>query len=49
MSCILSQTFLTKKPIYNLVLEIYANSPMCVCVFFFEEIEPEKVKFFRPI
>ena len=33
MNWILAQTFLTKKPIYNLTLEIYASLPMCVCFF----------------
>ena len=32
MNWILSRTFLTKEPIYNLTLEIYASLPMCVCV-----------------
>ena len=31
--CILSWTFLTKEPIYNLSLEIYASFPICVCCF----------------
>ena len=33
--CKLSQTFLTKEPIYNLTLKIYASFPVCVCVFVF--------------
>ena len=32
MNCILSRTFLTKGPIHNLTLQIYASFPMCVCV-----------------
>ena len=27
--------FLTKEPIFNLTLEIYANFPICVCVCYF--------------
>ena len=34
MNWILSRTFLTKEPIYNLTLEIYASLPMCLCVTF---------------
>ena len=30
MNCILSQTFLTKEPIYNFTLEIYPSFPKCV-------------------
>ena len=32
MNWILSRTFLTKEPIYNLTLEIYGSLPMCMCV-----------------
>ena len=34
MNWILSRTFLTKEPIYNLSLETYASLPMSVCVSF---------------
>ena len=34
MNCIFSRPFLTKEPIYNLTLEIYASLPMCLCVTF---------------
>ena len=34
MNWIFSRTFLTKEPIYNLSLEIYASLPMSVCVSF---------------
>ena len=34
MNWILSRTFLTKEPIYNLSLEICASLPMSVCVSF---------------
>ena len=34
MNWILSRTFLTKEPIYNLTLEIYASLPMCAFVSF---------------
>ena len=33
MNWILSRTFLTKEPIYNLSLEICASLPMSVCFF----------------
>ena len=33
MNWILSRIFLTKEPVYNLSLEIYASLPMSVCVF----------------
>ena len=32
LGCILSRTFLTKEPIYDLTLETNKNSSMCVCV-----------------
>ena len=32
---ILSRTFLTKEPICNLALEIYASFPKCVCYFYY--------------
>ena len=38
MNWILSWTFLTKEPIYNLTLEIYASLPMCVCVSFISAV-----------
>ena len=31
---IFSRTFLTKEPIYNLTLEIYASFPICVLFLF---------------
>ena len=33
MNYILYQTFLTKEPIFNLTLEIYASLQMSVCYF----------------
>ena len=31
---IFSRTFLTKEPVYNLTLEIYARYAMCECYFY---------------
>ena len=35
INCMLSQTFLTEKPIYKSTLETNANLPLCVCYFYY--------------
>ena len=35
LNSILSRTFLTKEPIYNLTLQMYTSFPMCVCYFYY--------------
>ena len=35
LNSILSRTFLTKEPIYNLTLQMYTSFSMCVCYFYY--------------